>query len=98
MSNSKKKSLDKIRAKNKYVSDFHIKNNEDFRRSIGKNTGDFATCTKSFKSNGLPGGFTAGISYKIVGFRGEEVCMLDDENKEYDTMDLSLNLYNEYFS
>ncbi len=97
MGKSKQKSLEKIRTKNKQVSNFNIKKNEDFRISIEKNVGEFVICTKSFKVNGLPGGFTKGLSYKIVGFRGEEVCILDDENKEYDTMDLNLNFYKEYF-
>ena len=96
--NSKKRSLEKIRLKNKLVSDFNKKQNEEFIKIVGKNKGDFVTCTKNFKAPGLPGGFTKGISYKIVGFCGEHVCLLDDENKEYDTMDLSLSYYKEYFS
>jgi hypothetical protein len=97
MGNSKKKSLEKIRLKNRYLSDLHKKQNEDFMKSIGKNIGEFVTCKKSLKAPGLLGGFTKGISYKILGFCGEHVCLLDDENKEYDTMDLSLNYYKEYF-
>lgn len=54
-------------------------------------------CKKSFKANMLTGGFTKGNHYEILKVTKDEVYILDDDNLEYDPMDLSYSEVEEYF-
>lgn len=96
--NSKKRKLKKIRDKNiKVLSDSQRKFDE-FKRLIGVKRDDFVTCTMSFKIDSWYGGFTKGCKYRVLGICPDfTISILDDENKEYDPMDLTLNEFNEYF-
>lgn len=96
--NSKQKALNKIRIKNKLELEKGKQRIEDFKKSIGVEVGNMITCTNSFKAPMLPGGFTKGRKYKVIGFCSNEVSILDDELNVNDPMTLNINMFNKYFN
>lgn len=96
--NSKQRALKKIREKNKREALLGAEKREAFKKEVGVDKGDYVTCKKSFKVNMLPGGFTIGKKYKVLGLGVNVVYIMDDENLEYDPMDLNLTEFKEYFN